>query len=165
MCAALSSYVRACATKGIMLWGWRERICSECLPSLLYPWDRGPGRELHGLGLGALSMGGPGEDRPPQLAPSFFCQVQQETSPSCSLLEVILQGLGVWGRLELWQLSLGCGSEDSCCPWPLAVQVSSVLAEWGLRDPIPLILILAPLLPPQTRMWVRAPTRRSSCTT
>lgn len=32
MCAALSSYARACATKGIMLWGWREQVCSECRP-------------------------------------------------------------------------------------------------------------------------------------
>ncbi|XP_072646574.1 mucin-2 [Canis lupus baileyi] len=29
MCAALSSYARACATKGIMLWGWREQVCNE----------------------------------------------------------------------------------------------------------------------------------------
>lgn len=39
MCAALSSYARACATKGVMLWGWRERVCSECQPLRL----RGPG--------------------------------------------------------------------------------------------------------------------------
>lgn len=32
MCAALSSYARACATKGVMLWGWRELVCSECCP-------------------------------------------------------------------------------------------------------------------------------------
>lgn len=30
MCAALSSYARACAAKGVMLWGWRERVCSKC---------------------------------------------------------------------------------------------------------------------------------------
>lgn len=30
MCAALSSYARACAAKGVLLWGWRERVCSEC---------------------------------------------------------------------------------------------------------------------------------------
>lgn len=30
MCAALSSYTRACAAKGVMLWGWRERVCSKC---------------------------------------------------------------------------------------------------------------------------------------
>ncbi|XP_021564356.1 mucin-2-like, partial [Carlito syrichta] len=29
MCAALSSYARACATKGVMLWGWRERVCNQ----------------------------------------------------------------------------------------------------------------------------------------
>ncbi|XP_057584117.1 mucin-2-like [Hippopotamus amphibius kiboko] len=29
MCAALSSYVRACAAKGVMLWGWRERVCNK----------------------------------------------------------------------------------------------------------------------------------------
>lgn len=32
MCAALSSYARACASKGVMLWGWREQVCSECHP-------------------------------------------------------------------------------------------------------------------------------------
>uniref|UniRef100_A0A671FMS9 Mucin 2, oligomeric mucus/gel-forming n=1 Tax=Rhinolophus ferrumequinum TaxID=59479 RepID=A0A671FMS9_RHIFE len=29
MCAALSSYARACATKGVMLWGWRELVCNK----------------------------------------------------------------------------------------------------------------------------------------
>ncbi|XP_040320141.1 mucin-2 [Herpailurus yagouaroundi] len=29
MCAALSSYARACATKGVMLWGWREQVCNK----------------------------------------------------------------------------------------------------------------------------------------
>ncbi|XP_022362268.1 mucin-2 [Enhydra lutris kenyoni] len=29
MCAALSSYARACATKGVLLWGWREQVCNE----------------------------------------------------------------------------------------------------------------------------------------
>nr|XP_034491164.1 mucin-2 [Marmota flaviventris] len=29
LCAALSSYARACATKGVMLWGWRERVCNK----------------------------------------------------------------------------------------------------------------------------------------
>ncbi|XP_040264823.1 mucin-2-like [Bufo bufo] len=29
MCAALSSYVRACATKGIILWGWKKGICDK----------------------------------------------------------------------------------------------------------------------------------------
>lgn len=33
MCAALSSYARACAAKGVMLWGWRESVCSECFPT------------------------------------------------------------------------------------------------------------------------------------
>nr|CAI9704871.1 unnamed protein product [Rangifer tarandus platyrhynchus] len=33
MCAALSSYARACATKGVMLWGWRERVCNKGLDS------------------------------------------------------------------------------------------------------------------------------------
>lgn len=33
MCAALSSYARACAAKGVMLWGWRERVCSKCFPT------------------------------------------------------------------------------------------------------------------------------------
>lgn len=32
MCAVLSSYARACAAKGVMLWGWREQVCSECHP-------------------------------------------------------------------------------------------------------------------------------------
>lgn len=30
MCAALSSYVRACAAKGVLLSDWRDGICSEC---------------------------------------------------------------------------------------------------------------------------------------
>lgn len=29
MCAALSSYAHACAAKGVMLWGWRERVCNK----------------------------------------------------------------------------------------------------------------------------------------
>ncbi|XP_037694226.1 mucin-2 [Choloepus didactylus] len=29
LCAALSSYARACTTKGVMLWGWRERVCNK----------------------------------------------------------------------------------------------------------------------------------------
>ncbi|XP_070344624.1 mucin-2-like isoform X1 [Equus asinus] len=29
LCAALSSYARACAAKGVMLWGWRENICNK----------------------------------------------------------------------------------------------------------------------------------------
>ncbi|XP_066217583.1 mucin-2-like [Saccopteryx leptura] len=29
MCAALSSYARACAAKGVMLWGWRELVCNK----------------------------------------------------------------------------------------------------------------------------------------
>ncbi|XP_032003080.1 mucin-2-like [Hylobates moloch] len=29
LCAALSSYARACAAKGVVLWGWRERVCNE----------------------------------------------------------------------------------------------------------------------------------------
>ena len=39
MCAALSSYARACAAKGVMLWGWREHVCSEswALATLLVP--------------------------------------------------------------------------------------------------------------------------------
>lgn len=30
MCAALSSYVRACAARGVLLSGWRDGVCSEC---------------------------------------------------------------------------------------------------------------------------------------
>lgn len=29
MCAALSSYARACAAKGVMLWGWRDLVCNS----------------------------------------------------------------------------------------------------------------------------------------
>ncbi|XP_077306343.1 mucin-2-like [Lithobates pipiens] len=40
MCAALSSYVRACAAKGIILWGWRKGICDKytdsCPSSKIY---------------------------------------------------------------------------------------------------------------------------------
>jgi len=33
MCAALSSYVHACAARGIALDGWRDVACSEWLSS------------------------------------------------------------------------------------------------------------------------------------
>jgi len=33
MCAALSSYVHACAARGIALDGWRDVACSELLSS------------------------------------------------------------------------------------------------------------------------------------
>lgn len=33
MCAALSSYVHACAARGIALDGWRDAACSELLSS------------------------------------------------------------------------------------------------------------------------------------
>ncbi|XP_068963370.1 mucin-2 [Petaurus breviceps papuanus] len=33
MCAALSSYARACSTKGVMLWGWREQVCNRDVTS------------------------------------------------------------------------------------------------------------------------------------
>ncbi|XP_056384155.1 mucin-2-like [Hyla sarda] len=33
MCAALSSYVRACAAKGIILWGWKKGICDKDITS------------------------------------------------------------------------------------------------------------------------------------
>ncbi|XP_075692869.1 mucin-2-like [Rhinoderma darwinii] len=33
MCAALSSYVRACASKGIILWGWKNGICDKDITS------------------------------------------------------------------------------------------------------------------------------------
>uniref|UniRef100_K7GA57 Mucin-5B-like n=1 Tax=Pelodiscus sinensis TaxID=13735 RepID=K7GA57_PELSI len=43
MCAALSSYVRACAAKGIQLNGWRTDVCSKyptsCPKSLSYSYD------------------------------------------------------------------------------------------------------------------------------
>ncbi|XP_067396520.1 mucin-5AC-like [Emydura macquarii macquarii] len=43
MCAALSSYVRACAAKGIQLEGWRTDVCSKyttsCPKSLSYSYD------------------------------------------------------------------------------------------------------------------------------
>ncbi|CAJ0934158.1 unnamed protein product, partial [Ranitomeya imitator] len=33
MCAALSTYVRACAAKGIILWGWKNGICDKDIKS------------------------------------------------------------------------------------------------------------------------------------
>ncbi|XP_073410448.1 mucin-2 isoform X2 [Dendrobates tinctorius] len=40
MCAALSTYVRACAAKGIILWGWKNGICDmdikSCVSSQVY---------------------------------------------------------------------------------------------------------------------------------
>lgn len=57
LCAALSSYARACAAQGLTLWGWRELVCSECRP-------RGrPGLCRAGPGLGQ------GEGPPPAGAP------------------------------------------------------------------------------------------------
>lgn len=49
MCAALSSYARACAAKGLMLWGWRKHVCSESwapaglLVPAVPPWLSGGG--------------------------------------------------------------------------------------------------------------------------
>lgn len=51
LCAALSSYARACAAKGVTLRGWRENVCSECRP-LPASWARGPGFSM-GRGAGA----------------------------------------------------------------------------------------------------------------
>lgn len=31
LCAALSSYVRACAARGVLLSGWRAGACGECV--------------------------------------------------------------------------------------------------------------------------------------
>ncbi|XP_015719308.1 mucin-5AC [Coturnix japonica] len=43
MCAALSSYVRACAAKGILLSGWRNKVCTKytntCPKSLEYTYN------------------------------------------------------------------------------------------------------------------------------
>ncbi|XP_065603291.1 mucin-5AC-like [Cyrtonyx montezumae] len=43
MCAALSSYVRACAAKGILLNGWRNKVCTKytntCPKSLKYTYN------------------------------------------------------------------------------------------------------------------------------
>ncbi|XP_072277618.1 mucin-5B-like [Pyxicephalus adspersus] len=43
MCASLSSYVRACATKGIILTGWRDNVCTKymhnCPKSLNYTYS------------------------------------------------------------------------------------------------------------------------------
>uniref|UniRef100_A0A3Q2HF40 VWFD domain-containing protein n=1 Tax=Equus caballus TaxID=9796 RepID=A0A3Q2HF40_HORSE len=36
MCAALSSYVWACAAKGVLLHGWRDGVCSDCPKSQNY---------------------------------------------------------------------------------------------------------------------------------
>ena len=41
LCAALSSYVHACAANGVLLSGWRDSVCSECPPALEHV--------LHGL--------------------------------------------------------------------------------------------------------------------
>ncbi|XP_078077489.1 uncharacterized protein LOC144499246 [Mustelus asterias] len=43
MCAALYSYVRACANKGVMLTNWREKVCGSyiktCPKTLVYSYD------------------------------------------------------------------------------------------------------------------------------
>ena len=61
MCAALSSYVRACAARGVLLSGWRDGVCSECPPAgrgaraALSPRPRDPVGGLWGPRLPASS--------------------------------------------------------------------------------------------------------------
>ena len=43
LCAALSSYVHACATKGVLLSSWRDGVCSECPQATLCPGGGGQG--------------------------------------------------------------------------------------------------------------------------
>lgn len=48
MCAALSSYVRACAAKGVLLTGWRTKACSKFYIPLPFENDHpgGPTQQL-----------------------------------------------------------------------------------------------------------------------
>lgn len=50
MCAALSSYVRACAAKGVLLTGWRSKACSKFYIPLPFEHDHpeGPTQQLSG---------------------------------------------------------------------------------------------------------------------
>lgn len=49
MCAALSSYVFACAAKGVLLSGWRDKVCCE--------YAVGPRRLCHRLYIPTLATG------------------------------------------------------------------------------------------------------------
>lgn len=51
MCAALSSYVRACAVKGVLLTGWRSKACSKFYIPLPLENDHpeGPTQQLSGI--------------------------------------------------------------------------------------------------------------------
>ena len=57
MCAALSSYARACAAKGVMLWGWREHVCSESRAPAGLPVPAVPPWQSSGEGMGVTSQG------------------------------------------------------------------------------------------------------------
>lgn len=57
MCAALSSYARACAAKGVMLWGWREHVCSESQAPAGLPVPAVPPWQSSGEGMGVTSQG------------------------------------------------------------------------------------------------------------
>lgn len=57
MCAALSSYARACAAKGVMLWGWREHVCSEYRAAAGLPVPAVPPWQLRGEGWEVTSQG------------------------------------------------------------------------------------------------------------
>ena len=57
MCAALSSYARACAAKGVMLWGWREHVCSESRAPAGLPVPAVPPWQSRGEGMGVTSQG------------------------------------------------------------------------------------------------------------
>ena len=58
MCAALSSYARACAAKGVMLWGWREHVCSESRAPAGLPVPAVPPWQSSGEGMGVTSSVG-----------------------------------------------------------------------------------------------------------
>lgn len=67
MCAALSSYVFACAAKGVLLSGWRDKVCCEYavghhrfyIPTLatgiLQLWHRGHLGPLAAVAISLLS--------------------------------------------------------------------------------------------------------------
>uniref|UniRef100_A0A3Q3BGP5 VWFD domain-containing protein n=1 Tax=Kryptolebias marmoratus TaxID=37003 RepID=A0A3Q3BGP5_KRYMA len=58
MCAALSSYVHACAAEGVRLHGWRTDVCSDCPSNFVYKYHmKSCGRTCRSLTQSDLTCG------------------------------------------------------------------------------------------------------------
>lgn len=93
MCAALSSYVRACAAKGVLLSDWRDGVCGECAGSLR---PMGPGADAHGPSSPLWAQrprriqaneGGPGGDGGARRACGDGCWLCPESCPLPGILQ------------------------------------------------------------------------------